>query len=191
MGHLHFVHETSFLVILWLISFFSQAGSCIWSWLCFKALRYSYFIQCNCSLLINDTESTVILNIKEREKSHKIRCFSVTPGWREHQVSVRMEGRFTGDRRKSSEIEQPFLILPLKSLPLIYPDFTSIGLAFLALNWPFWDDCHSFLVTIKMMAQQEGLTTHTVWEMVVLSGCLSVTHRITRLATQGTVIIKR
>lgn len=128
--------------------------------------RVSHFIQCNCNLLINDTEHTVILNIKERERSHKVRCFFVTPGWGEHQVSVRMEGRFTGDRRKSSEIEQPFLILPLKSLLLIYPEFTSIGLAFLALNWPFWDDCHSFLVTIKNMAQQEGLITHTVRERV-------------------------
>lgn len=167
----------------WLICFFSQADSCIWPYSSVLQRvivepwgRVSHFIQCNYNLLIKDTKHSVILNIKERERSHKVRRFSVTPGWREHQVSVHMEERLTGDRRQSSEIKQLFLVLALKSRPLLYPEFTSIGLCFLAPSWPFWDDCHSFLVTIKQTAQQEGLTTHIVCESVFRLGYKSKRH---------------
>ncbi len=92
-----------------------------------------------------------------------------------------MEERLTGDRRQSSEIKQLFLILSLKSLPLLHPEFTSIS--FLAPSRPFWGDCHSFLVTIKQTAQQEGLTTHPQCVSVFRLGYKWKRHREPMLAT--------
>lgn len=165
----------------WLICFFSQADSCIWPYSSVLQRvivepwgRVSHFIQCNYNLLIKDTKHSVILNIKERERSHKVRrfCHSRLKG----TSSVCAHGGETHWGQKSSEIKQLFLVLALKSRPLLYPEFTSIGLGFLAPSWPFWDDCHSFLVTIKQTAQQEGLTTHIVCESVFRLGYKSKRH---------------
>lgn len=114
--------------------------------------------------------------VREKPQGEAFLCHSRLKG-------TSSEERLTGDRRQSSEIKQLFLILSLKSLPLLYPDFTSIGLGFLAPSWPFWDNYHSFLVTIKQTTQQEGLTTHIVCESVLRVGYKSKRHREPVLAT--------
>lgn len=136
----------------------------------------SHFIQCFCNLLISDTEHSVTVNLKERERSHKVRRSSVTPGWRTSSVCAH-GGRFTGDRRKSSEAEQLFLILAFKSLPLIYPEFTCIGLGFSSTELTFLEVLSFFPGNHQTDAAAGGLTTHTHRERECLLGYKPKTQR--------------